>query len=259
MTEKTYHFISGLPRSGSTLLSSILSQNPRIHTSISDSLASLTKNMIENIQDSPGMKSEVPVERRKNTVKGTFDGFYKHIDKPIIFNTNRLWTLMTPQVKGLYPNAKIIVCVRDINSILDSFENAHRKNPFSTNTVTGNLDGSVYSRVDMLMSEKGVVGFPYLGLKQAITSNERNMLMLVEYEQLCKNPALVVNSIYNFIGEEKFEHDFNNVEASWDEYDAEIGIPLHKVRKKVEYIPRQPILPPDILAKYTDMEVWRGR
>jgi sulfotransferase len=125
------------------------------------------------------------------------------------------------------------------------------------NTVTGGLDGTVYSRVELLMEEKGIVGFPYLGLKQAITSSEKNMLMLIEYNELCKNPERMMKSIYNFIGQDYYEHDFDDVEASWDEYDAEIGINLHQVRKKVEFIPRQFIIPPDILQKYSNMEVWR--
>lgn len=159
---KQYHFITGLPRSGSTLLSSILRQNPKFHSSITDPLATMVKGVIETSQDGPGMKVEVPVERRKNILEGLFDGFYKHIDKPVIFNTNRAWTLLTPQIKGLFPKSKLLVCVRDINWVLDSFEIAHRKNPFSTNTVTGGLDGNVYSRTEMLMDEKGIVGFPYI-------------------------------------------------------------------------------------------------
>lgn len=257
MTDKTYHFITGLPRSGSTLLSAILKQNPRFHASITDSLATMVKGVIETSQDSPGMKSEVPVERRKNTVKGLFNGFYEHIDNPVIFNTNRAWTLLTPQVKEIYPSSKMIVCVRDINWILDSFETAHRRNPMSINTVTGGLSGTVYSRADMLMDEKGVVGFPYIGIKQAITSDEKNMLMLIEYNQLCKTPEQIIKAIYSFIGEDYYQHDFNNVEGSWDEYDAEIGIKLHQVNRKVEFTPRQFILPPDILQKYSNMEVWR--
>lgn len=255
--DKRYHFITGLPRSGSTLLSSILRQNPKFHASITDPLATMVKGVIETSQDGPGMKAEVPVERRRNIVKGLFAGFYQDTQSPVIFNTNRAWTLLTPQIKDLYPKSKMIVCVRDINWILDSFETAHRKNPLSTNTVTGGLGGTVYSRADALMEEKGIVGFPYIGIKQAITSNEKNMLMLVEYDKLCKNPEQIIRSVYGFIGEEYYPHDFNNVEASWDEYDAEIGIKLHQVRKKVEFVPRQFILPPDILQKYANMEVWR--
>lgn len=254
---KKYHFITGLPRSGSTLLSSILKQNPRFHASITDPLATMVKGVIETSQDGPGMKTEVPIERRKNIVKALFEGYYQDVDKEVIFNTNRAWTLLTPQMKDLYPESRMIVCVRDINWILDSFETAHRKNPMSINTATGGLSGTVYSRVEGLMEEKGIVGFPYIGIKQAITGNEKNMLLLVEYDQLCKTPKDIMQAVYQFIDEPYYEHDFNNVENNWDEYDAEIGIKLHQVRKQVQFIPRKSILPPDIQQKFANMEVWR--
>ncbi len=254
---KTYHMITGLPRSGSTLLTSILNQNPRFHSSISDTLATLVKGVIETCQDGAGMKSEVPIERRKNILYHLFEGYYHDIDKPVIFNTNRAWTFLTYLIKEIYPKSKMIVCVRDIKWILDSFELAHRRNPLSTNTVTGGVGRSVYDRIDDLMTEDGVVGFPYVGLKQAITGSEKKSLMLIEYDQLCKNPAGIMKAVYNFIEEDYFDHDFNNVEASWDEYDSEIGIKLHDVRKKVEYKTRETILPPDIISKYSNMEVWR--
>lgn len=252
-----YHFITGLPRSGSTLLSSILKQNPRFHASISDPLATLVRGVIEHSHDSPGMRSEVPVERRKNMVKSLVDGYYQDVEQPVCFNTNRGWTYLTNVVKDLYPKSKLIVCVRDVNWVLDSFECAHRRNPFSTNTVTGGLNQSVYQRVEALMKEDGVVGFPYVGIKQALCSTEQNMLFLMEYEQLCKKPKQLITSLYNFINEPLFDHDFDNVAASWDEYDAEIGIKLHDVHQKVEWRERKTILPPDIWNKFGNMEVWR--
>ena len=256
MTKK-YHFITGLPRSGSTLLTSILNQNPRFHSSITDPLATFVKGSLECLVTEPGMKSEVPEFRRINYIQGMFDGFYKHVDKEVVFNTNRAWTLLTPHVKQVFPQAKMIVCVRDINWILDSFEVAHRKNPLIANTVTGGPDKTVYQRADILMNEMGVVGFPYIGIKQAITSNEKNNLMIIEYNDLCKTPDKIMSALYEFIGEPHYQHDFNNVERSWDEYDNEIGMKLHQIRKKVEYVPRQFILPPDILQKFSNMEVWR--
>ena len=254
---KTYHFITGLPRSGSTLLVSILKQNPRFHASITDPLANLVKGVIEASQDSPGMKAEVPIQRRKNIIKSLFDGYYQDVDKPVIFNTNRAWTFLTGVTNDLYPKSKHIVCVRDINWVLDSFELAHRRNPFSTNTVTGGLSGTVYSRAEMLMEDKGIIGFPYTGIKQTIMGPENHLLFILEYDQLTKKPKETIRALYNFIEEPHFEHDFDNVEASWDEYDQEIGIKLHEVRKKVEHRTRNFILPPDILNKYDKMEVWR--
>jgi sulfotransferase len=215
------------------------------------------KNIIELSQRDPGMKHEVSLERRKNILKSLFSGFYHDINKPVIFNTNRAWTYLTPQIKELYPKSKIIICVRDINLILNSFETAHRENPLSINTVMGDLGGSVYSRVDSMMSETGIVGFPYIGLKQAITSNEKNMLMLIEYNDLCKNTEKIIKSIYSFIDEPYFDHDLNNVESNWEKYDLEIGMKLHNVRKTISVEEKPIILPPDILMHHSNMEVWR--
>lgn len=255
---KKYHFISGLPRSGSTLLSSILKQNPDFHASISDPLATLVKGVLETSQSGPGMKAEVPEQRRKNLLHSLFDGYYKDVDANVCFNTNRAWTIITPLLKELYPEAKMICCVRDIHWILDSFEKAAREHPLQASTVfEGTNNTNVYTRMDSLMNSGGIVEFAYTALKQAITSNEKNMLMLVEYEQLCKNPDGILKAIYNFIDEPYYKHDFDNVEGAWDEYDYEIGLPLHKVKRKVEWKQRNTILPPDIINKYTNMEVWR--
>jgi len=254
---KKYHFITGLPRSGSTLLSAILKQNPAFHASITDPLATMVKGVIETSQEGPGIKHEVPLQRRLNTVKGLFDGFYKEVDKPVIFNTNRAWTLLTSQIDMIFPESKFIVCVRDIAWILDSFEVAHRKNPLTTNTVTGGMGGTVYSRMEGLMTNEGIIGFPYLGIKQAISGNEKHKLFLIEYDKLCKNPEAIITALYSFIDEPFFKHNFNNVEGSWDEYDSEIGIKLHEVRKQVTYQTRKTILPPDLVMKYSNMEVWR--
>jgi sulfotransferase len=258
VTEKKYHFITGLPRSGSTMLSSILRQNPRFHASITDPLATFVKDTIETLMTVPGMKSEVPVERRKDIIRGFFDGYYKSIDSKAIFNTNRAWTYLTHIMSEVYPSSKYIVCVRDINWVLNSLEVAHRSNPFSPNTVSGGPEKSVYQRVDSFMTETGFVGFPYIGIKQAITGNERHKIILIEYDQLCKEPKQIIQSVYNFIGEPYYDHDFDNVESNWDEYDLEIGINLHRIKKKVEFTPRKFILPPDILQKYANMEVWRA-
>ena len=256
---KKYHCITGLPRSGSTLLVSILKQNPSFHSSITDSLCGLVVETISNCQRGAGMQNEVPLEKRRNIVKYLIDGFYHDTDEPVIFNTNRNWTFATYVVKDLLPEAKMIVCVRDINWIIDSFELAHRKNPFSISSVfPGGHAGNVYTRAKTLMeNDTGIVSCPYTGLKQALAGPEKDMLHILEYEHLTKNPEQALRSIYEFIGEPYFEHDFDNVEGSWDEYDEEIGIKLHTVKKKVEFVPREHILPPDILDRYKDMEFWR--
>ena len=254
---KQFYFISGLPRSGSTLLSTILNQNPAFNAGITSPLLKHVRKVLEVGNSSK--KSEVDYKRTRTIVKNTIEGFYSACDKPVIFDTNRLWTNLLPQIKDLFPYTKVICCVRDINWIIDSFERLHQKNPWAISTVfPAEVDIHVYSRSSSLMTEHGIVGLPYTSLKSAMCGPHQDMLFFVEYDILCKNPEGMMRSIYNFIDQPYFAHDFNNVESSYDEYDSEINMPgLHTTRKKVTWEPRNFILPPDVQEKYTNMEVWR--
>ena len=91
---KQHYFISGLPRSGSTLLSAILRQNPDFYADISTPVESLVGTTIKIISE--GESNLVITEKqRKNLLHGIFDGYYKHIDKPVIFDCSRNWTKNT--------------------------------------------------------------------------------------------------------------------------------------------------------------------
>ncbi len=254
-----YYFISGLPRSGTTLLSTILNQNPNFQASISGPLARFTRSIIEESSSQSGYKYECPTEKRKKIIKGIFDNYYDDPTKEVFFNTNRAWGLQLPMLKDLFPYTKVIMCVRDISWILDSFEQLYRKNCYDKSVmIPDDVNSTVYSRCDYLMGDRNTVGFAYLAIKQALTSSEKHMLMFVEYEQLCKNPQGMMQAIYNFIDQPLYNHDFNNVENSYPRYDEDLNTKgLHTTRKQVSWIEREIIIPPDIQQKFSNMEVWK--
>lgn len=258
MTKK-YHFISGLPRSGSTLLTSILNQNPRFNSNISNPLARFVRAIVSESYAGPGYHLQCTESMRRDLVKNLISTYYQHIPAEVCFNTNRGWTGLLPIIEQVSPESKVICCVRDINWILDSFEVLFRKNPFTMSKLYSEGEAeNVYTRCNALMSPGHPVRFGYDSLKEGITGPQKRMLMLVEYNQLAKYPEETMRSIYNFIKEPYFSHDFSNVEASWDEYDAEAGIVgLHKIRKGVEFIQRDSIIPPDIWQNFSNLEVWR--
>jgi len=91
---KSFYFISGLPRSGSTLLSGILKQNPDFYADIESPIQGLTGNSIDVI--TIGESNLTITEcQRKNLMYGIFDGYYKHIEKPVIFDSCGEWTKKT--------------------------------------------------------------------------------------------------------------------------------------------------------------------
>lgn len=256
---KKYHLISGLPRSGTTLLSTILKQNPRFEASISGPLARFTRAVIHESSTQGGYRFECPPSKRKKLIGGLFDNYYDDPTKEVAFNTNRGWGLLLPAIKDLYPDSKMILCVRDIGWILDSFETLYAKNPFVFTTMfQPDQNTNVYSRCETLLNPSATLGFAYAAVKQAISGPCKSEILIVEYDHLARRPEETLNKVYQFIDEPYFDHDFDDVEASYDEFDEDVQLPgLHTTRKKVEFIQRQTIIPPDIWNTVRGMEIWR--
>jgi sulfotransferase len=261
-SNKKYHFISGLPRAGSTLLSSILKQNPRFTAGISDPLQSFTHSIIRDVNSAVGVSSLVNIDKRRDLIRGLFDSYYQECTD-VCFNTNRGWTADTPLLQDLFPGFKMIVCVRDVPWILDSFEVLNSKNPYTIKALYNHMDlGSVYERTHMLMgnipNQPGYVAGPLNNLRQSMFSAEAKQLLYVDYDTLTAEPEMTLRRIYKFIDEPWFSHDFDNVEDSYDEFDEGAKIVgLHTIRKKVEARPRKSVLPDDLWAAYSTSSFWK--
>jgi sulfotransferase len=256
---KKFVLSCGLPRSGTTLLGTILNQNPRFSASISGPLARFVRSIISESSAQGGYRFECPIEKRKKLIAGLFDNYHDDPNKEVFFNHNRGWPLLLPTIKDLYPSTKVLMCVRDIGWILDSFETLQRKNPYSFTTMFSPEENvNVYTRCETLLNPNKTLGFAYNCVKQGITGEHKNSIMLIEYDHLAKNPEAIMQAVYNFIDEPYFNHDFNNTEASYDEFDEDVQLPgLHKTRKQVSFIQRDSIIPPDIWSRVQNMEVWK--
>ena len=189
------HFISGLPRAGSTLLSAILRQNPRFRAGMT----------------------------------------------------------------GLYPDARVICCVRDVPWIFDSIERLIRKNKLQPSGIFNfEPGGTVYSRVDGLGGPNGMVGYAWNALREAFCGEQSDRLLALTYETLTSDPAKAIAAVYDFIGEKPFTHDFENVEFDAVEFDRRLGTPgLHAVGRRVRHEERRSVLPPDLVRKYESDAFWR--
>lgn len=258
---KKLHMISGLPRSGSTLLASILNQNPRFSSGISNPLNEAMHN-VTNAFSTTGNRTQMTEKQRINVLGHMIDGYYLDDPAEVVFNTSRAWTSSMYMMNLVRPDAKVICCVRDYAWILDSFEILFQRDPtlggFNGDRGKFNFN-NVYARTNIQANE-GILGKAHESLKEAFYSNHNNKLHIVEYNDLCSNPTNTIKKIYNFIEEPFYEHDYDNVEMKYEEYDMSISMEgLHNVRKKVEFKPRPSILPRDLFEKYTNTgyEFWR--
>jgi sulfotransferase len=255
------HFISGLPRSGSTLLAGILRQNPRFHAAMTGPVGAMVQTMLATFSPQNETAIFLEEETRRRVLRTIFEAYYApHADKALIFDTNRAWCSRLALVRALFPDAKILCCVRDVAWVMDSFERLVRRNVFEPSRLFPAHDqrATVYSRTEALAQRDRTVGFAWAALKDAYYGEHSDALLLIEYDRLVQEPALCLRLIYDFLGEPWFEHDFDDVEYDEPEFDRQLGAPgLHTVKRKVEWRPRPTILPPDLFDRFHAMSFWR--
>lgn len=259
-----YHFITGLPRSGSTLLSALLLQNPRFHAGMTSPVGGLFKGMLNQLGAGSEFGPVVTTEQRRRLSRGLFDSYYadQADNKEVIFDTNRMWSAQMPALMDLFPGAKLIACVRNVAWVMDSIERRYRANPFEiTRLFNDDTErNTVYSRVDTLAQRNRMVGYPWTALKEAFYGEHASSLLLVDYDLLAQAPQKVLPLIYQFLGEPEYAHNFEQVKYDAPEFDEALGLHgLHQVRPQVELQRRETILPPDLFEQYSKLSFWQDQ
>lgn len=255
-----YHFISGLPRSGSTLLAAILRQNPRFRAGMTSPLGALVQGVLTQVSAGSEFGATVGRDMRRRLLEGLFDSYYSGEPQgAVIFDTNRAWCAKMGTLHDIFPQARVIACVRNVAWVMDSIERLYRSDPYeNTRLFGGNMARStVYSRCEGLAQHDQLVGFAWSALREAFYGEHASSMLVLDYDLLAQAPHKVLPLVYDFIGEPHFEHDFENVAYDAPEFDLPLGAPgLHKVRSRVELKDRRPVIPPDLFEKYSQLSFW---
>jgi len=246
-----YHFISGLPRAGTTLLASLLRQNP----SLTSSFMSPVGHCVSELQKAMSPPNEAHMlitdDQRAHMIEAVFDGYYeKDLDK-IIFDNNRRWCNLFPLLVRVFPTCKMICCLRSPVSVVNSFEKLFARYPLEISTIT-NCDPNltVYERAHLLMQPQGVVGFSLNATKSAFFGPYRDRILFIEYNDLAKYPLGVMAKIHEFFEYPTWAYDVTNLQQlpGGEAFDRSIGMPgLHHLRPKVTFREEEMVLPPDIV------------
>ena len=254
------HFISGLPRAGSTLLAALLLQNPAVQANITSPLGSLVGALLSDMSQGNETSVFINEVQRKALLRSLFESYYAELHPTkTVFDTNRGWTGRLDLLAHLFPEAKIICCVRHVPWIIDSVERLIRRNVFELSKIFSfEKDGTVYTRADGMMSANGLIGYPLNAMKQAMHGAQSGRLLLLPYDTLASHPQAALDAVYTFTGLQPFKHDVENISFDVSEFDARLGTPgLHHVRPQARHEERDTILPPDLWQRYEGASIWR--
>lgn len=217
---KDINFCGGLPRSGSTVLMNILQQNPRIFTTGTCPLPKLLeRTVVANRQNESlqAMDIDVADNAMHGFITAGVQGWFNALtDKPVVISKSRAWST----VYHLLPNGKYIATIRDLRDIVESFERLQRKAK-----ALHSYDGSGQLVPAMTDQEKfhhyfktptALMGALTQELPRVVEQarSGRRHILIVRYEDLTINPIRELKRVYDFLGEEPFEHDLNNIKQS---------------------------------------------
>jgi sulfotransferase len=246
-----YHFISGLPRSGSTLLAAILRQNPAFHADIISPLGPIVQKFLDATGPNEETHSRVTELQRLRCIEALFDAFHEeHLDKLACFDTNRAWTQRINLLTSIFPTSRVIACVRPLGQIIDSLERVFREHPTMTSRIYG-CDNSwtVFQRVNHMISSQGVIGYAWDALREAYYGPRKERLIIVDYNILVAHPKETMDALHEELGFEPFKYNFKKIEQipGAAEFDLSIGTPgLHIVAPHIFVKPWKPCLPEQI-------------
>lgn len=258
---KKFIMLSGLPRSGSSVLSSMLNQHPDIYASTTSPVIDLIEIVNNNWMNISAALVNPNLQQYPNMIKGICNGAYEHVDKPVIIDKNRIWPrygkLMT-HAFGYKP--KIICTVRNIPEILSSYILLINKNSDKLSFVDKdlyeiNLPINNKNRCKLLW-EKYMNG-PYNSVRIGYNSPDVD-LFVVDYDDIVNNSQQVMDKICNFIEIDKVVVDLNNLQQMKENDDFHGGmIGLHDVRSAMKRTSPKPedVIGHELVKQYTNMKL----
>lgn len=242
---KQFVALSGLPRTGSTLLSAILSQNPEIHAEGNSAVCQLMWDMQQSVLNSEQIEAS-----NKNVldalVKPIPHTYYADVVKPIVVDKCRSWTLpANVDILNRYFNnaPKVIVLVRPLVEVVASFLALRKANGWSDMEILLE-DGSE----PIMRSLAGV---------EWARKNNNGEFLFVTYDEIVDNTQESLDRIYSHCGWEPFVHNLDNIINHHKENDAVYGlIGQHDVRPIISRRTVDVDLPNELIEKCNRLDEW---
>lgn len=222
---KSLHFLSGLPRSGSTVLASILNQHPHIRATSTSGLIDIMGAVCAAWETTPTTSAQgSKPEEAYRLLRHVVDGKYETETKPVVIDKSRGWAnpvIMQTMTKVLGCTPKIIATVRHPADCAASFVRIANPQDLCSFLNTSPL-------IEHLKSS-------YVTLEDGY-KNHPECFLFVDYEQLIQNPHREMDRILKFLELPPHKFDFNSIDTQIvaEKDDAAWGIPdLHTIAPRL--------------------------
>lgn len=242
-------FLSSIPRSGSTLLASLLGQRPDTYVSPTSNLGDVMGAVVGSFENNPATKAgQCGKDELYRTLKSVGEAKYADRKEPLIIDKGRMWPspqIMETMHKVLGEPIKIIATVRPMAECISSFYKIDKGKDIKQWIKTSQL-------MQHLMQS-------YEVLKQGYEKSPENFC-LIEYENLCKDPQKELDRVSKFLGVDTYCYrpDIDQVKEDDNAWGIEN---LHKLGDKIEQTEQdaREVLGDKLFEHYQGGEFWNDK
>tara|TARA_R110000751_G_scaffold43500_2_gene100323 strand:+ start:711 stop:1412 length:702 start_codon:yes stop_codon:yes gene_type:complete len=225
-TRLNFCFLSGLPRTGSTVLSAILSQNPALHAGPNSPVCQLMWDAQVSCETAAGeqLAASRRLDFQQQYVAEIPHLFYAATSATTVVDKCRSWTMpdnMAMIRRYITPTPRVIVMTRPVDEVVDSFLAVYDANGIPITREQLLAEGSE----PVMRSNDGA---------RAAAESQTGEYLFVTYADFMADPASTLRRIYEFCDWEPFAHNYDQIVCTHPEDDTFYGLAgLHTVRPTV--------------------------
>jgi len=220
-----FNVIARIPRSGSTLLCNILNQNPDFFASSTSPTVGWMSGITAFNAANAEIKAEVENDREgtqdrlEEMLRGIIRTWYR--EHNVVFDKAHGWLFNLGLLFKLFPDAKVVICTRDLRACFGSIEKADRASAVY-NGANSPIEKLILERADAMMGPDGILGETALGAQDAM-ARYRDNIFVMKHEAFLVDPVTKLKELYEFLGKDYYEHDLDNIEDVSIELDSLYG------------------------------------
>lgn len=256
--------VTGLPRAGSTLLCQLLAQHPEVHCEgRSSPLCNTLLGIRRMVSDDQFFLSQLDNSfasgygHLTSAMQGFLRGWYHDCGKKAVVDKNRAWLHAIEMLLQLAPEAKLVVCLRELGQIYGSIEAQHQRT-ILVDFIDHLADYDRLGRADMLFAKDKAIGAPLISLQavQDLPAEVQKRLYFLRFEDLMERPAACMSHVYAWLGLSPFEIDPEKLEVGIQESDSHYHMKyLHRQSGRIAK-PQRHDIPPRIQAQIESACAW---
>jgi len=228
---KRIFFLCGMPRSGNTLFTSIMNQNPDVAVTANSPTLEIIKD-IHRLKQTDIFQNFPDELSLDNVIKEVFNLYYKNWNHSVIIDRTPIGIPENLKLLKQYFNHPIycIVLVRDLLDVMASYIKWFEKEP--TSFVNHFNLKTIKNKLTKIMNVNGEVAHQLTSIQYFLKHKEHSLF--IKYDDLVKNPEKEIKRVYSFLNLPYFKHYFTDLDQiilNGIQYnDSVLGKNMHTIR-----------------------------